>query len=341
MWKWPKLSSKTSSPASPNSMLMCEIDVVPRTELSTSRQALNNISIGLVAAGAGESTSAEKSSSDERRITETRICSNKFCCGDRDNEDDDCCRNFIDNLRLINQTADSNDGQRPKKVNSTANRSCDFIEYYDPYEDYNKLECPDSPLNSIILTSDISGRFVRLKPKKLRFYCEDYDIYTTTDKLPSARIDDKSQPQLDYELLSDIECSLDDTKFNLDRCRDYNERFRSAQRQHECECQWHLEDFNDDQLSTRMNEDTATIAEYYKISNDGSIVLHYLSVEVEMAQSTLQGDRNLIQRVKWFFLRGREITEDHKVRNKKSSTSLLDAIRQKLVASIKRSMKSK
>lgn len=306
---------------------MCELDVVPRTELLASRQALNNISIGLSAAG--------ESSSSDKRITEARICRNKFCCGGEETEDD-CSKNFIDQLRLINQTADTNECQRTRKVNTAS--SCDFIEYYDPYSDYNKLECPDSPFNSIILSSDISGRFVRLKPKKLRFYCEDYEIYSTTDKTTN---DDKSISQLDYRLLSDIEHQLDDAKFNLDVCRDYNARLRSFQHDHECDDEWKLEDFNDDQCSTRMCEDTAAIAEFYKISNDGSIAVHFINIEVETASEACQGDENIFQRVKWFFLKGREITEDHKVENKKSSTSLLHAIRQKLVASIKRNMKSK
>lgn len=335
MWNWTKKLSK-SEPTSP---LKTEAEVVPRTELSTSRQALNNISIGLSTV-TGESSGVKATILEENgAINETRICSNKFCCGEFN--EDDCSKNLIDHLRLINQSAESIECHRSINVNNPQTHSGDLIEFYDPYAEYNKLECPDSPFNSIIINTDISGRFVQLKAKKLRFYCDDYDIFAKTDKITSTLIDDKSQHQTDYHLLSHIEYQLDYTKFSLDRCKDYNERFRNAQRFHNCESQWKLEDFNDDRISTRMSEDTAAIAEYYKISNDGHIVIHFLNINVETGNSCHQGGGNLIQRLKWRFIKGREITEDHKVKNKKSLPSLLKIIRQKFVASIKRSMKSK
>lgn len=337
MWSWTKNLSE-SEPTSPTSALKNEADVVPQTELSSSRQALNNISIGLNTVSGEPSGVKSTSLEDSGTIAEAGICSNKFCCGEIFN-DDDYSKNFIDHLRLINKSADSIVCHRPTNVNNPQTRSGDLIEFYDPYADYNKLECPESPFNSIVITTDISGRYVQLKEKKLRFYCEDYDIFATTDKITNTSIDDKSPHQPDYQLLSDIEYQLDDSKFSLDRCKDYNERFRSAQRMHNCESQWKLQDFNDDQVSTRMCEDTAAIAEYYKISNDGHIVLHFLNIEIDTGNSSHRGDRNLIQRLKWCFLKGREITEDHKVKNKKSSPLL--QIMKKLVSSIKRSIKSK
>lgn len=303
MLNWMKKKKNSSSSASSSAELKNECDVVPKTELSSSRQALNNISIGLSA--------SEPSPSGVKKISNdgnTRECSNKFCCGENPSENDECSKSsFIDNIQFAADNSET-ECRRPEKPNN-------LIEFYDPYADYCKLECPDSPFNSIISDSGYqSVGYIRLKKKLLRFYSSDYDLFTTDN---GASTDDKSQ--LNYELLFDIEKQLHDSKFNLINCRSYNDDLNKAQFILSCAPQWSLEDFNDDQKHTRMHEDTATIAEFYKLTVRGDILVHFHNIEIETGRVYEKGDANLASFLKWLFLKGCEMKHSHLVKNKKSS----------------------
>lgn len=292
--------------------LRSEIDVMPRTEFTASRQALNNmISIAL---GEGES-------SGTANVSNNKDCRNKFCCGSEaqraDNGDDESIKHFKSKSKsqLIDESAEgsSNDesvSRRPSKAAKYVKNS-DYIVYFDPYVDYGRLECPDSLYPSIIDYPTIRfGKYVHLKTQKERNYCDSFDLFTTSDKLCSAEIDKSS---LNYKLLSNVEHCIDEAKFNLLNCKIYNDEFRNL-RERLGFAFIHDEDFNDDNKSTRMSADTRAVKEFYKLSVDGNLHVHFNEITVETGQpDEVLGKKTFANFVKWLALKGKEIKEEHKI----------------------------
>lgn len=343
--KWFKRSTAGREVEQEEAPLRNEIDVVPRTEIfSASRQALENINIVLKA---GES-SGEPSKKYQDKIDNNKTgCSNKYCCGipaDDDDDsihaepatkkgDDESIRNhknskttFIENLRAADNNTHASKGssvnanatkcRRPSKVIKHVKNSVHF----QPCVDYGRLECPDSFYPSV---PDYCGKYVELKSKRQRHYCESCDLFTTSDKPKSAE-NDKSP--LNYRLLSNVEKRLDESEYNLRNCKIYNEVWRQIQRQlrYNVNNQWILEDFNDDNLSTRMSEDTRAIKEFYRLSIENHLLVHFHNIKVETGLAYESQPRKFLNFLAWIALKGKEITEEHKISETSWITTVLN-----------------
>lgn len=319
MFNWLKKNNNSSE-----NELKNESDVMPKTELSTSRQALNNISIGLNVDNVAIEEAASSSGIKFNKQGIFRVCSNRFCCGDDiQNAINNEHRNrstFIDNV-YIETDNDETESRRTEIIN---NKSYSFIEFYDPYADYCKLECPDSPLNSIIISSndDLKSTYMRLKKKQIRNKLgNNFDIFTTQKCEISNEIS-----HLNYEVLSKLEEKLEFCDYNLDEVRDYNRRYRRAQRQNHQISTWNYEDFKDDPTCIRNHDDTIAIKEFYKLTVTGDVHLHFHYIDVETGVSNESfGASSLCNFIKWFIFKGHEITEFHYV--KEESTSIIEVIK--------------
>lgn len=286
-------------------------DVLPRTEFTASRQALNNICIEF---GAGESSGATTASNN-------KTCENKFCCDTEtlpadDNDDKSikqhkisCKSPSTDSLRRDGSIDDLLVCRQPSKAVKNVKNS-DYIIHFDPYVDYGRIECPDSPYPSIIDYSSVRfGHYVQLKSQRERNCSENFDLFSTSDKL-SADVD---KSPLNYELLSNVEAALDQTKYNLLRCKIYNAEFRKLRERLGFPLDAD-EDFNDDNKSTRMTEDTRAIKDFYKLSVDSNLLLHFHGIVVETGRSADTGEeKTLAHFLKWLVLKGKEIKEEHQI----------------------------
>lgn len=337
--KWFKKSTVEKDGEQQQSQLRQEIDVVPRTEFTASRQALSNISIALnVDESSGESSGKNRNDNDKMS------CENKYCCGNfqgnepADKSIDGIIKDYknskaslIDNLRAADSAHASKGSvvNEPKRRRSRKNpnnvKNGGYIAYFDLYIDYGRLECPDSPYH--IFIDQPKPQYVQLKTKKQRQYSNTYDLFTTSDKLESA--DGKST--LNYKLLSAVEGRLDETKYNLQQCQLFNNDY---QKSHEklgsgCIADWTLQDFNDDNKSTRMNDDTRTIKEFYKLNNDGHVLLHFQDIAIETGRNVeTKGFKHFLA---WIVLKGQEITEQQK----SNKTSWIKTILKRLAKSSK------
>lgn len=336
--KWFKRSTVEEREVEQEAPLRKEIDVVPKTEFSASRQTLDNINIVL---HSGES-SGEVSRKYQGKIDKSTGCSNKYCCGDSadvsksaDNGDDESMKkqknsktSLIDNLRAADNishgsivNANETVCRRPVKVNKHVKN----IVHFHHCVDYGRLECPDSIYPSM---PDLFGKYVELKSKRQRQYCESCDLFTTSDKPKSAE-NDKSP--LNYRLLSNVEKQLDESEYNLRNCWSYNEAYRAIQRRLRSEkhIDWLFEDFNDDNLSTHMSEDTRTIKEFYRLSIESHLLLHFHNIKVEMGRVDETQQKKFTNFLAWFALKGKEITEEHKISGTSWITKVLNLFRMK------------
>lgn len=317
--------------------LKTEIDVVPQTEITASRQALNNINIALNAdESAGESSGKyyEKSVNDENKM-----CKNKYCCGSISqvepplNGVDESIKDYrnskstlIDNLRGADNKAhesgsifNETECRRPSRIIKNV-KNDDYIIIFDPFVDYGRLECPDSAYPSVIDYPSIRyGRYVQLKSKKNRHYSNNFDLFTTSDK---PKLDDDKSP-FDYKLLSNVEKQLDETKYNLLKCKLYNQEYRRIHTKgSNCTVDWVLEDFNDDKKSTRMSDDTRTIKEFYRLSIDSHLLVHFQDIVVDTGRTVESYSKSFLNFFTWLALKGKEINEQHKT----AKTSWIKAI---------------
>lgn len=297
--------------------LKLELDVVPRTEITSSRQALNNISYSLN----GAESSGESSGISHRKGSRSH-CTNKHCCDNdvesqqADNGDDESIKKnskspLIDKLRAADKAQSIDDNEPETKcrrpLGNVKNR--DYIIFFEASVDYGRLECPDSFYPSVIETPTVvrQGRYVQLKNKQQRNYSDNYDLFTTTDKLEP---NENNKSELNYKILSDVERQLDTARYNLLNCRLYNAEYRSISNFAD---DWPLEDFNDDAKSTRMSEDTGTIKEFYRLSNESDVLIHFQDVCVETGFNYEQYSTSVLNFLTWCTLKGDEITEENKV----------------------------
>lgn len=309
--RWFKRSTVATPP------LQREVDVVPRTEITASRQTLNNISLALNGAESSGEASGEKAVSPCKNCCDVHVESER---ADND-ESIKCSKNskspLIDKLRAADSARSIDDNgtetecRRP--IGNVKNR--DYIIFFDPCVDYGRLECPDSHYPSLV---DIPhhGRYVQLKTKQQRNRSSNFDLFATIDKLETV---EKDKSELNYKLLSDIERRLDASKYNLFNCRVYNNEYRKLSG---CDENRPLEDFNDDAKSTRMNDDTRTIKEFYRLSIESDVLIHYQDVTVETGQAFESYSRSFLNFFTWLLLKGKEITEERKAKD----FSLINAI---------------
>ena len=127
-------------------------------------------------------------------------------------------------------------------------------------------------------------------------------------------------------LLSNIEKNLDTSKYNLLNCKIYNYKLKAIRKllgfdYNELSS---IEDFSDDNISTRMSDDTKAIKDFYKLSIKSNILIHFQDICIEMGRenppkldSTF---KNFLTRI---FHQGDEATE----RLKYNETSCIKKIR--------------
>lgn len=312
------------------SQLKSEIDVVPRTEITASRQALDNINVAL---HAGESSGATSKTTGEGLDQETRsACINQYCCGlkihseqDDNGEDESIknyknCKSFIDNLRAADNNAHAFEesfaietSRRRLSTDTKYVKNHDYIIFFDPCFDYGMRECPDSMYPSVIDAPAVRyGKYVQLKTRQQRQYSCSYDIFTSSDTLNSDGIDKSS---LNYRLLSNVEKQLDSASFNLLNCHIFNTTCRRIQSIYgtiDDESSMH-EDFNDDNKSTRMSGDTRIIKEFYRLSLESHILIHFYDIKIERGRSVEPHPKKFFNFLNWITLKGKEITEEQKI----------------------------
>lgn len=329
--KWFKRSTAGEEGEQGPSPLKREIDVVPKTEFTASRQALNNINIALSPGDASGEASGRQCAKDNKRS-----CLNQHCCGLKKAESHDELADYgdgesikrykysksrlIQNLQRTDNNARASEGsifietkcRRPSNaIKSKRNHDC--IIYFDPCVDYGRIECPDSLYPSLIDYPMVRyGKYVQLKGKTQRHMSQCHDLFTTSDKLDPAEHDKSS---INYQLLSNVEKQLDEANYNLLNCRIYNSEFKKTRERLDREFEdWKLEDFNDDKKSTRMSEDTKAIREFYKLSFENNVQIHFQGITVETADTTECYSKSCKNFLAWLVLKGKEMTEEHKTK---------------------------
>lgn len=311
MFKWIKRSKDVKSDE--DNPLQQEIDVVPRTEITASRQTLENINIAL---SAGESSSGEASGKKLESLNENDKCANKFCCGiECDNADAArLCKaskvNLTETLRAADNKAHASRGSIPDATvhcrSSPLPRTDDYTQYYDDHVDYGRLEVPDSVYASV---NGLAAPFVELKSRRERNVSETTDLFNNTNRI---KIPTDKTP-LNFELLSNVEKNIDESRFNLYNCWAYNEECRAIDRALGTNrmAEWRLEDFNDDGKSTRMGIDTRTVKEFYRLNIDGQILIHFHDIAVQVGQTSVT--EKFLDFFFRLFFRAKEITEKQRV----------------------------
>lgn len=309
------------------SQLKSEIDVVPKTEITASRQALDNINVALT----GESSGATSKMTGETEAKRS-ACINQYCCGLKirpeqdDNDEDESIRNYknckslIDNLRAADNNAHAFEdsfavetSRRRLSTDTKYVKNHDYIIFFDPCFDYGTRECPDSMYPSVIGAPAVRyGKYVQLKTRQQRHYSCSYDIFTSSDTLNSDGIDKSS---LNYRLLSNVEKQLDSSSYNLLNCHIFNTTCLRVQSIHgtKSDVSWMDEDFNDDNKSTRMSGDTRIIKEFYRLSLESHILIHFHDIKIERACSVEPHPKKFFNFLNWITLKGKEITEEQKI----------------------------
>lgn len=283
-----------------------EVDVVPKTEINSSRQALHNINLALNNAGSsGEASglAAEK--------TCNKTCSNKFCCGndqvDTKRADTDADESIKANSKsrfIVTIVKAEETPPIDKKVIETASRrrakqikNCDDDS---DNADYGRMECRDSPYANLIVVSPGTGlenEIEKKKADKLRS-----SVKSTKPKALEMEIIEKSE--LNYKLLSKIEKGANPTKYNLRHCRQFNE-------------QWYAINRVKRPYDDKQDDDTRTIQEFHRLSCHANVLLHFLDIDIEIDQ-TFDGEydlkpedsQKLLEFSEWMELRGAEMTGD-------------------------------
>lgn len=295
-----------------------EIEFVPKTEITASRQALSNIQLTFHSGGGGggESSGSKRYHDDNDEVVENkgkRGCENKFCCGvvlsrshstlenADEGDDDESIKSFSHKKNFTpnkNHSQSDNDeikhetiSRRSRSINlHDADDDKDFYIYYEPSIDYGIMEVSDLIYPSIMKC----GNVVDLKQQR---------------KKP-----------LNYELLSHIEYQLDQSKYNIMNCMLFN-----CQYHHQrdtlgsgCRPSWKIEDYNDDNKSTPMSHDTKTIKEFYRLNELSDILVHYHDVVVEASHSVGRMKEGVFGFISWLVFKGKEIKEHHKIKEKRS-----------------------
>jgi hypothetical protein len=293
--------------------LQTEVNVVPKTEITASRQALNNINFALVGESSGESSGIDKS--DKRGG-----CKNKYCCDVRDKQaselldkcDDESIKDnknsktkLIENLRAADNGARADDGSENETVRRPSNdKNSDYII---PPLDYNRLECPDYPFpfyenqNRSFLDNE--------NIKNHRFYLLNCELFAPNIKTKGEN-DDKSP--LDFQFLSNLEKHLDETKFNLLKCKVYNANWRRLKEKFGIE-QIPYEDFRDNDVNIEMSDDNRAIKEFYNLTMNEDILVHFYQIAIETGR-TEPFPKGFVNFFKWLSLKGKEIKEKHLVK---------------------------
>lgn len=265
-----------------------EIEIVPKTEITASRQVLNNIELVLQ----GESSGAKSGKTEKTDTSVKQVCKNKFCCGivsrsqshlesADDGDDDDSVKTYSpnkDNRETTSRRTSSSDDDNKK-----------FYIFHPPAVDYSKLEVPDSSFPSIIDSLSLPT-------------INQNDMYELTKEI--------KQPN--YQVLSSIEHNLDPSKYNILKCHTFNAKYRQIYNPlgSGCRPDWKIQDYNDDKKSTRMSFDTRAIKEFHRLNEISDILLHFHDVMVEETTKSIESYKEgIMDRLSWLMFRGKEIKE--------------------------------
>lgn len=270
-------------------LALSEIEFVPRTEITASRQVLDNIELVLHgessrSVGGGETSTADPSTNTKQK----RGCKNKFCCGivsrsqshleSADDGDDD-----------ESVKSSPNKGKTASRRTSSSDDSKKFYIFHPPAVDYARLEVPDSSFPGMI--DSLSLPMINRN-----------DLYELTREV--------TQPN--YEVISSIEHNLDPRKYNIVNCMAFNAKYKH---EHDppgsgCRPEWKFEDYNDDKKNTPADRDTRAIKEFYRLNEVCDILLHFHDVMVEEATHSIEGFQDGISDLfSWLVYRGKEIKE--------------------------------
>lgn len=291
---------------------IAEIEFVPKTEITGSRQALSNIQLTFHGESSGVSRNSTRDNNDEVDTKAKRGCENRFCCGvvtksrstieeneNADDGDDESIKSFHHkNFTLYKSQSQSeaslHETNSRRSSNLHVDSSKDFYICYEPAIDYGRLEVPGSDYPSVMDWPSINyGDFIEVKKKK---------------KKPS------------YDIFSSIEHQLDESKYNILNCMLFNCQYHHYYDSlgSGCRPSWKLEDYNDDYKNTPMDHDTKTIKEFYRLNELSDILVHYHDVIVEASHSFGRMKEGIIGFMSWLVFKGKEIKEHHKIKDKRS-----------------------
>lgn len=114
-----------------------------------------------------------------------------------------------------------------------------------------------------------------------------------------------------------MEKNLDTSKYNLLNCKIYNFKLKAIRKLLGFDYTElsSIEDFNDDNISTRMSNDTKAIKEFYKLSIESNVLIHFQDICVEMGrEKPPKLDSSFTNFLTRNFLEGDEATEQLKVK---------------------------
>lgn len=152
-----------------------------------------------------------------------------------------------------------------------------------------------------------------MKSVEIEKFSQSFNTSATNYKLKAAG--DDNFP-INYELLSNDEKQNDKTNFNLLNCKIFNSKLKKIRKLlgFDSTDLPSIEDYNDDNKSTRMSDDTKAIKEFYKLSIESNILIHFQDICVETGrEKTSNSGNNFMNFLTRMFLEGDEITEQLKV----------------------------
>lgn len=114
-----------------------------------------------------------------------------------------------------------------------------------------------------------------------------------------------------------MEKQLDESKYNLFNCKIYNSELKKIRKLlgfNYTELS-SIEDFKDDNKNTRMSDDTRAIKEFYKLSIESNILIHFQDICVEVGREKApKSESSFMNFFTRIFRGGDEVTEQFKVK---------------------------
>ena len=283
-FKW--FGSKATVEDTEDAQLKNEIDVVPRTEITASRQALNNISLAL------NNTYGESSGESTRKRHDCKTrCDNKCCC-------DEC---HSHDKTADNANESMTDSNINKRVQIKGNK-LEIPSWVSMYDDIVEME----PIVEDTRIVDVNFYYPTL-------FLSPPPIVTDYNKsdLNHQYVDLKSRY---YQVRSSVENKCAIPKNSIENCIKINEEFRAKKEKFpESDAHWKLQDYNDDSKHTRMCKNTAIIAEFFRLHDDRGVPngVPYLDIEIDEpdVDQTFIYENKIFKQLKWRFLKGTELKE--------------------------------
>lgn len=296
-------SSNTATAEQDNDSIQLkdEIDVVPRTEITTSRQALDNISFAL-SNELGESSGVGSGiKSQEEKIN--KKCNNKYCCNVKShshNKNDD---NQSITLFTIHEANENNESDSDYEINNE-----------------RQIQQKIKQLNDEITAGKLKpfGEDGNENRESEDAEPEDLGFERYSPMYYSPNIDYK---KFKYEYLSKLEYDLMKSKFSIARCLKFNYRsklkdFRGNKRK----LRWKFEDFMDDRCHRKMHVDTRIIKEYHRLDAHSNILLHLPPMKIHRPIGIEHFGKGIMETIRWHLVKSEEATEGYNVKRESKCT---------------------